>query len=234
MQAKRGFTLIEILVAVTIFSFAMITASGIFSNIVGNQSLVAVSSDVNREGQRILRQISDDTINAVNTGSVAVKNGGVITVDTAIQPKGILFLDDSNAIATPSSNCVVPGNPDCNFNGVVLFTNNGIRIYRFVDVSGIKTIQYGINLVTPESNQLLLSTGIPRKLSADYSFSTLNNNSVEFITNGFSGISCYNSSCSQAPFIRISITTETKDYVSKAARHRAKIDLRTMITGRSY
>lgn len=226
MKNRKAFTLIEILIAVTIFSFAMIIASGIFSNIVGNQSLVNVSSDVNREGQRILRQISDDTINATETGTVSS--------DANLKPRGILFLNDQNAIVTPSANCTALGAAGCDFAGVVLFTKSGIKVYRYVDVSGIKTLEYGINTANPRSNQLQMIAGTPPRLGPRYIFSQLNSNDVELVSNGFSGASCYNSSCTQSPFIRINLTAQTKDYANKAARHRAKIDLRTMITGRSY
>lgn len=234
MRNLAGFTLIEILIAVAIFSTAMIIASGIFSNIIGNQSLVTVSSDVNREGQRILRQISDDTINATVIGTVATVSGVTVTVDQNTMPRGILFLSSQNAIVKLADPyvCVVPETLGCDYAGVVLFTNSGIKIYRYNTVS--KIIEYGIDLNHPNSNQLLLTTGTSKKLTADYTFRQLNSDSVEIISNGFSGIYCYSSSCSQAPFIRIGLTMQTKDYAIKATRHRAKIDFRTMITGRSY
>lgn len=224
MKPKRGFTLIEILVAVTIFSFAMIVASSIFSNIVGSQSLVTVSSEVNQEGQRIARQISDDTVSATASGT--------INIDTSISAKGILFLKADGSAEEPNTACISKVVPSCYYPGIVLFTSSGLKIYQF---HPDKTIWYGISTVNPASNQLEFSASSPKKLDlSKYTFFQLNNKKVEIVSNGFSGISCYNSNCSQAPFIRIDMTTQTKDYGQKSARHRAKLELRTMISGRSY
>ncbi len=222
---KRAFTLIEILVAVAIFSIAMIISAGIFSNIIGNQSFVSVSSNANREGQRILRQISDDTVNATGTGGVSF--------DPSIQAKGILFLDSNNAVVTPPADCLSAMASNCYFPGIVLFSPRGIKIYRFNAKN--KTLEYGVNVGETNHNLLLMNPlTVPNQISSVYTFSKLNSDNTEIISNGFSGISCYNSSCSQQPFIKIDMTTETFDYANKAARHRAKIELRTMITGRSY
>ena len=230
MKSKAGFTLIEILIAVAIFSIAMVIAYGIFSNIVGSQSLVSVSSEANHEDQRILRQISDDTVNAVVTGSVATVNGAVITVDQNLKPQGILFLTATKAVATPAASCV----PNCNFPGIALFTTSGIKIY-FYDAAS-KTMQYAVNTKDPTSDQLLLTNTTNPSLSPNYEFKTLNDNSVEVVStsNGFTGFVCYNSSCNQQPYIKLDLTVETKNYSNLSARHRALIELRTMITGRSY
>lgn len=225
MKLKKAFTLIEILIAVAIFSTAMIISSGIFSNIIGNQSLVTVSSSVNLESQRIIRQISDDTVNATSTGTTSYNK---------CAPKGILFLKD-NSIASPTAlpiDCVATASSVSGFNGIVLFSPTGIKIYRFNSAN--KTIEYGINTSDPKSQNLLFDTSVPPKISSVYKFSTLGNSDVEIVSSSFSGIYCYNSSCSQVPYVKIDMTTETAGYATKAARHRAKLELRTMITGRSY
>jgi len=228
MKKLKGFTLIEILVAIAIFSFAVIISSGIFANVIGNQSLVFTNSKVNHEGQRILRQISDDVVNATVKGSVKI-NGNT---DQSIKPNGILFLTEENAIAATPENCISNSRESCNFYGLVLFSESGIKIYRFNKIS--RTIEYGLNSSDPTSTELILDNGVPAKLASNYVFSTLNNNDVEIVSSNFSGISCVSSSCSQSPFVKINFITQTKNYENRAARHRAKIELRTMVSSRSY
>jgi len=61
-KTKKAFSLIELLVAVTIFAMALVIAFGAFTLTLGNQSFVQANADVNTEGDRIMRQISDDII----------------------------------------------------------------------------------------------------------------------------------------------------------------------------
>jgi len=218
MKSKKAFTLIEILVAVAIFSTAMIIATGIFSNVIGSQSLVTTSSTVNNEGQRILRQISDDTVNAIGTGTTNIPAG---KTGSDIQAKGILFLKDDGSIAGATDTST----------GVVLFSSTGLKIYRIKN----NNIEYAADTT---SNQLKFNTmASPPTVDerpSGYNFLRLNSPDVEIITLNLSGFFCYDSSCLQAPYLKIDMTTETKNYSSQAARHRAKIQLRTMVTGRSY
>jgi prepilin-type N-terminal cleavage/methylation domain-containing protein len=222
IKSQKAFTLIEILIALVIFSIAMVIASGVFSNILGSQSLVAVSTSVNNEGQRILRQISDDTINATSVGTTNIPGGQT-------NAKGILFLKSDGSVAKLSTDIAT---------GFVLFSPNGLKIYQY-DASG-KTIKYGVNKPTNQTailNQLqFVTTSVPPTIDlSKYDFSTLNNPSVEISAFSLSGFFCYNSAgCSQQPYIKIDMVTETAGYATKAARHRASIELRTMITGRSY
>ncbi len=218
MKSKKAFTLIEILVAVAIFSTAMIIATGIFSNVIGSQSLVTASSTVNNEAQRILRQISDDTVNAIGTGTTNIPAG---TAGSDIQAKGILFLKDDGSIASAAD---IP-------TGVVLFSSAGLKIYRIKN----NNIEYTADTT---SNKLRFnSLASPPKVDerpSGYNFLRLNSSNVEISTLNLSGFFCYNSSCLQAPYLKIDMTIQTKNYSSQAARHRAKIQLRTMVTGRSY
>ena len=219
---RKSFTLIEILIAVAIFSTVLIIASGVFSNIIGNQSFVNVSTEVNREGQRILRQISDDTVNATENGKISSNSG--------VEAKGIIFLNADGSLATPLASCIIPSTPGCNFSQIAIFAKDGAKIYRFNSTN--KSIEYGVSVSDPSSNQLAFNLG---KLdTSKYKFSQLNNSRVEIISAGFSGISYYDSNCSIAPFVKIGMTVETADFSHQPARRSAKIELRTMVTSRSY
>lgn len=215
-----GLTLIEVLIALVIFSFAMIISSGVFSNIVGNQSLVSVNSEVNREAGRIIRQISDDATSATETGQTS----------TGVKAKDMLFLKD-NAVFTPGDGCLKSGDLDCNFSGLVLFSKGGFKIYLFdVTDRNDKKILYASG-----SGNLEFTNGNPRKLNTNsYTFQKLNSDKVEVTSPGFRGIACYTATCDQEPIVWVDLTVKTKDYDSKSAKHRASLQLKTAIAARSY
>jgi len=246
---KKAFTLIEVLIALTIFSFAMVICSGIFSMIIGNQSLISVNSEVNRETQRIMRQISDDTVNATKIGKTTSDNPEY-SYDNI---EGIAFLTANNKIVLPGDGCVNDSPvTNCNFRGIVLFGNDGAsdntKIYRFVPTEGgIGDIWYctksGLTL-TLTSDGRVDSTSCP-------GFKRLNNNKVEIdlrnpinypsnpnypMGSGFLGHACYSSaaSCNVAPFVKIFLTVQTKGYNTLSADRRAKLLLRTLVSSRNY
>lgn len=225
-----GLTLIEVLIALVIFSFAMIISSGVFSNIVGNQSLVSVNSEVNREAGRIMRQISDDATSATEVGLTS----------TGAQAKGMLFLDSRNAVVTPGTGCLKSGDTRCNFSGLVLFSASGFKIYHFDSTK--KIIEYATG-----SGLLQFTADVPPKLDlTQYTFQTLNSDKVEVTTPepnsdrvtvttpGFRGIACYTATCDQEPIVWVDLTVQTKDYSTKSAKHRASLQLTTAIAARSY
>lgn len=226
---RSAFTLIEILVAVAVFATALVIVTGIFSSILGNQSSVATQTAVNKDAERIIRQISDDVVNAIGIGLVTQNNSTAL--NPLFKPKGILFLDNFNKPEEPVTGCqLVPvndfSNTHCNFNGIVLFSKSGLKIYRFNPST--KTVDYSA------TDSTTLKIGADGKISSDYKFQKLNNDNIEVLSTGFRGIGCYNDSCNLAPFVKINFTTQTKDYATKSARKRARLQLQTMVAGRSY
>jgi len=219
-----GFTLMEILLAITVFSFAMVIVAGIFSTILGNQSSISTNSVINKESERIIRQISDDMINAIAVGGVTKPNDSDLNPN--YKPKGILFLRNDGLSAEPNLNCQIDDTTNCDYSGVVLFSKTDLKIYRFNSTD--KTIEYAVD-TSP-----ILKIVNSNKISTDYKFETLNSDKVEILSPGFRGIACYNANCKVAPFIKIGFTTQTKGYATKSARQRAKLEIRTIVAGRSY
>ena len=225
---KPGFTLIEILIALVIFSLVMVISSGIFSTIIGNQGLISTNSQTSQEAQRIIRQISDDIVSADGVG-VAHKPAG--DVYTGI--KGLLFFGQNDKIISADKICLAADIPDSNCfeaQTIVLFAKDNLKIYRFVPSIGnplIGDIEY------------TSSPGTILKLNAagdlDYSLSKLNNDKVEISAFKIWGAECYQgASCKNSPFAKINLEVRTVDYPAKAAGKRAKINLSTTVSGRSH
>jgi len=221
--SRRSFSLIEVLVALVIFSFAIAICGGIFSMILGNQSLISTSSEVNKESGRILRQISDDIVNATTTGT-ATKNGAAYLPEI----RGIAFLTSDNKIVNLPDTCLASPSTSCpTAAGLVLFAKDNIKIYRFSD-QAIKYIATAGTTLKLDSNGRLS----PDEYS-DNKFQILNNDKVEVASLEFSGISCYRSSCDVSPFAKIQIKVQTKDYATRAAGRRSQIFLETSVANRA-
>lgn len=216
---KKAFTLIEVLISIAIFSFALVISAGVFSQVLGNQSYVRVNSEVNKESNRIVRLVSDDIINAIGIGSVTGSGNATINSWT---PHGILFLKDG-VVKSTNNSCLASEVVDCQFNGLVLFGKTSLKIYRLHD----NNIEYSYS----DSNQLKLNTS--NQISPEYLFSALNSEKVEVSVNDLSGIACYNANCNSLPFVRFNINTKTKNFSNLAARRRATLDIRSIVSVRS-
>ena len=223
-----GFTLIEILIALVIFSFAIVISSGIFSMILGNQSLISASSEANKEAQRIMRQISDDVANATGSGNVHIhgQSGNIFS-----GVRGILLLDNQGGVRTPPNDCLInPGNTNCLAAGLVLFGKDNLKIYRKAG----NTIQYAQYASDDAVDSITLKLDSNGKLSNVYNFQPLDNDKVEIALLEFFGQVCYSSDCKVAPFVKINFVVQTENYSAKAAGRRAKVQLQTQVSSRSY
>lgn len=235
---KSAFTLIEILIAMAIFSFALVLVTGIFSSVLGNQTLISTSSEVSRENQRIMRQISDDAIGATKTGRVVKLNGSSNPVE------GFLFIDENMKIIDSARLCkTYPGavfdeldeeGPaiSCTLaNGLVLFSDQGIKIYRFSPFSGSEfgDIEYAFAAGASD-----LSVSNSNSITTNFSFKKLNSDDTEVRKLKFWGFGCYLNSCELHPFAQIYLGMQTKDYNKLSANKRFAFGLKTRISKRSY
>ena len=216
---KKAFTLIEVLVSVAIFSFALVISSGVFSQVLGNQSYMRVNAEVNKESSRITRQISDDVVNAIGVGSVS---GSGNTAVNGWTPHGILFIS-GGVVKTPNNNCLIVGSANCQFDGFVLFGKDNLKIYRLHD----NNIEYS----SSDSSELKLDTS--SQISPEYQFNVINSDKVEISINELSGLACYNANCSSSPFVRFNISTRTKNFNNLAAKKRASLSIESLVSIRS-
>jgi prepilin-type N-terminal cleavage/methylation domain-containing protein len=235
---KPAFTLIEILIALAIFSFALVIVTGIFSSILGNQTLISTSSEVSRENQRIMRQISDDVISATKTGRVVRPNG------SSTPAEGFLFLDGDMRIIDASRLCHdYPGSstdelegPEpttfCTLaRGLVLFSDEGIKIYRYRAFSGSEFGDIEHASVLGSSDLNVSNAGY---LNMTLPFRRLNSPDTEVKKLRFWGFGCYADDCSLHPFVQVYFALQTKDYDKLSVNKRFIFGLKTTISKRTY
>lgn len=245
LRKKPAFTLIEILIALAIFSFALVLVAGIFSSILGNQTLISASSEVTREGQRIMKQMTDDIRDANSLGSVVRINGSYYSRNI----EGFLFLDENMKIMDSSElrrylgsrNLEEISQDEATLNGVafgmVLFSKSGIKIYYFDrsdDNQQVGDVMYAfVSNVTEvrvdNSNKITNQQG-----GTNINFVKLNSDKTEVDALIFWGFGCYQNNCDLAPFSQMVFTIRTKDYDQSSSNKRSTFGMKTRVSKRSY
>jgi prepilin-type N-terminal cleavage/methylation domain-containing protein len=233
VKNKSAFTLIEILIALTIFSLALVLVTGIFSSVLGNQSLISASSKVSRESQRIMRQINDDIISASKTGSVTKNNGGYYSQFV----EGLLFLDKNMKIVDPNDLCrliVSEANllDSCLADALVLFSDDGIKVYRFKPFANEGTIGDIEYAFLANANQLQVNNS--NIVTTNFSFRKLNSEDTEISVLKFWGFGCYKPDCRLSPFSQIFLRVQTKNFDKVSPNKRSVFTLKTRVNKRSY
>jgi prepilin-type N-terminal cleavage/methylation domain-containing protein len=243
VKNKPAFTLIEILVALAIFSFALVLVTGIFSSILGNQTLISASSEVNRESQRIMRQINDDIIDATGKGKIVNFNDTIYRESV----EGFLFFDSERRIIEPENLPSYIDGEDTDekkindapniADGVALFSGSKITVYRFIaqttPSSTIDGFKIGnIEQAVIEGNQLKIDSS--KKITTPMVFKQLNSDKTEIKLLKFWGSACYDVDCSISPIVKISMRLQTKGYNSSSPNKRLTFGLKSTISKRSY
>ena len=226
----RAFSLIELLVAVTIFALAIVIAVGAFSLSLGNQSYISANTEVNLETERIIRQISDDIINANGIGSTSgpgtnynsIKGLIFVNGDGSIIGSGIGGGGDGICFYHEQLDPVSDAACDRTANLLALFYKNPdrIKIYRWSTVTGDIWSQTISGSVLPLAG--ITTTGTERA----------NSQKVEISKFGLTGATCTSVLCNQQPFAGIDLGVRTKGYDQKSPAKRAKFFLRTRVESR--
>ena len=226
-KTRKGFSLIELLVATTIFALALVIAFGAFTLTLGNQSFVQANADVNTEGDRIARQLSDDIINANGVGAATV---GLTTYDNI---KSLIFLNNDGYII--GSGIGGYGNGICYYreqtscdrtaNTLILYYKNPdkVKVYYWDHIHG--------NLWSKSNNDssILITDFNTFRLSIT---DRVNSDKVEVNRFSLTGATCSSAQCNQQPFAGIDLGVRTKSYDSKPPAKRAKFYIQTRVESR--
>lgn len=241
-EKRSAFTLIEILIALAIFSFALVIVTGIFSSVLGNQTLISSNSEVSRDSQRIMKQMTDDIKDANTIGAVKKPNGSYYSKTI----EGFLFIDankkimESNTLRRflASGNLEELNSSELDLNGVAagiaLFSNKGIKIYFFnrsEENEQVGDIEYAF---IPSVSELEVNNSNIINVDFDSIKSKLNSDQTEVDALVFWGFGCYQSDCNLSPYAQIVLTIRTKNYDQTSPNKRSIFGLKTRISKRTY
>lgn len=219
--------MIELLIAATIFALALSIAFGAFTLTLGNQSFVQANSEVNTDGDRIIRQLSDDIINANGYGSIE----GIDAGHSYQKIKGLIFLNAAGTIVgsgVPAAGaeeiCYYRAQENCDrtVNALILFYKNPeqIKIYQWNQDNSQLRLKIFPGASIKTSNIVLSDSD------------KINGSNVVVSLFNLTGATCTLTFCSQQPFVGIDLGVETKNYDKKAPAKRAKFLLQTRVESR--
>lgn len=221
----NGFTLIEILIASTIFALVMIFATASISQTSNFQGKIRQSRLTSETSRKIASMITQDVREA---------KGGSLKANGVRFPKGVVLLNcvqgtdmltscnlkNDTAVSIDFASPVV--------NTLVLIKDNTYKVYYSGTHNGVRVIFYKAvdNGVTADINlngiSLFDSTNIISPTSTD----TI----IQLAGFGPSDAS----TIKQQAFVKFEITSRTADYNNQPATARAEAVIRSMVTSRNY
>ncbi|MEK7096352.1 MAG: type II secretion system protein [Patescibacteria group bacterium] len=230
---KKGFTLIEILIATTIFATVMLIAVAIISSSVDYRTKL-----------RELRRTSEDTtkIADIITQDIREAKGNTkgVTVAGSVFTKGVVTL-----LCDPGS-CTLENDGSANIkaaNTLITFSENSYSITTgFEGIAYYKKENVALAGVSTAAGVLALwrNTVGFNQTSSRTQLNIINQNGdvQDFETtiafNGFAGSTGFETSKYQQHFIRFLVYSETKDYDQKLPGGRAKAQIKSSVALRNY
>lgn len=243
---RKAFTLLEVLIATTIFAVIMLIATGTVAQSSSYRSKLATLRQVNEETRRIADQITRDVRLANSTATVTDSASPAVTKKF----KNGLALLNCNASTCTFKNSAAPsgavtyGNPfltsgldSINANTLVIATKDNYKIYMLANDN--KSIYYSGTI--PITSTLTWAIINPLKISGNKISSDAAETAINFggfcpddlIAAIFAAIS------NQQPYVQFYITSRTAaiggtSYDDLPPNMRAQAELRSMVTSRSY
>lgn len=235
----KAFTLLELLIAASIFAIIMLLIVGILARTSLYQSKISAMRSVSEETRRLADQITRD-VRAAN-GLVTIKVNSTDTAPFPTYKNGIALFDCTSPTPPTSPTCSrkdysTPFSTSTGFfadptiinaNTLVLVSNGQYQIYRYYIRSGITSkIYYKTGAVV---NPLTLggAGGIVEGLSE-----VISNNETIINFAGFGPVDA--TTTVRQPYVEFYITSQTLGYAPANPGSGYKTELRSMVTGRSY
>lgn len=233
---KKGFTLIEVLVATSIFAMIMIITMGTVAQSSTYRSKLKTMREVNEETRMLADQITRDVRSAGSQARINAWDLDVTPAGGAIKTfkNGLAILNCSASTCmfvnkSSSSGTVNNGSPfavpdSLNANTLIIATKDSYKIY--VLANDNKSIYYvSVSL----STTLQWSTINSYRIAAN----KINSNETAINFGGFCPDDSNTSSVEQ-PYVQFYISSRTVGYDSMPPGQRALAELRSTVTGRSY
>lgn len=227
IKKLRGFTLLEVLIASSIFAMIMILVVGIIAQTSSYQSKINNMRSVSEETRRLADQITRD-VRAAN-GSITVKTNPVDAGKTYKNGIALFNCDKTSSTCTKAYEVT----PYANFltsdstvdaNTLVLANGGGYEVYwSYVKTGETKKIYY----ITGSGTTVTLMLGVLTGLTADQIIST-NETTVNLAGYGPADVPAI----VRQPFVEFYLKSQTPS--STPVNLQYESDLRSMVAGRSY
>lgn len=208
---SKGFTLVEILVATTIFALVMIITTGVVGQSASFSSKLHAQRQVQEDVGRIVDMITKDIRSANNVGQIGgfeFKNG-----------LAILSCNSDNSVCGPIFNTEPSGmdleDPETNL-VLVIFMNQKTKVYQLN--KNEKRIYYGegFNYLDALKNKSSIS-----KLDYDYILK-------------LGGFTPSDQNVDQMSYVTFEITAKSKNYDALEANQKAEFTICSTVTSRHY
>lgn len=254
-QFRKAFTLLEVLIATSIFAVVMVMTTGVIAQSTNYQSKTTALRSASEEAARISDAISRDLKTA--EGPLTIKSSAALpTAVGTIFKNGVALTDLNggtfNYVVSPvvysSSAAMTPAIYRASV--VIINTKDEIKFYaNGVDVvygaTCSKTVIDSCNLAGNgwwSNNELKLKNAVSQNLITEKIAKTVNIISTSGINNGldtevaFSGFTALNpaGAFKIQSYISYYVHSRTKDFDTLSPNNRAEAYLRSMVTMRNY
>lgn len=230
---RKGFTLIEILIATTIFATVMIIAVATISSAVDYRTKLRELRRTSEDTQKIADIITKDVREAKGNSN------GVNILGSSFTKGTVMLLCGYSACNLKNDN---PANTE-NANTLITFSENSYSVITSIDgIAYYKRETAALPNISTADNMITFWRGIVgyNPLGARIKNNIINQTGeiqdyeTSITLNGFAGSSDTDQSKYQQHFVRFLIHSETKDFASKLPGGRAKADIKSTITLRNY
>jgi prepilin-type N-terminal cleavage/methylation domain-containing protein len=242
-KAKRkAFTLVEILIAASIFATVMVIATGILGQSTSFRSKIKATRETSDDVKKISDMITRDVMNAKETGqpSSYSYNDHILIIPKILYfPRGIIMGNSTVAIRQPLFSLLptpvypaetYPSPPAGNFaNFLIIAMNDRYHIYYNINGKACYTDMQrtpfsGVTISVSESYVDPATAGCAQQL---------NSGNTDVILN-FAGFSPQTSFVNQQqPYVQFYIQSKTKNYSTSSPNSRAMTEIRSSVTPRS-
>lgn len=221
---RKAFTLMEILIASSIFAVVLVMATAVLGQSSTYQTKLSETRKTSREVQSIadmitrdVRSTNGDTLQFVNA-TYAFKNG-------------IFMFKFSTSGFAPRYHDI-PGTDPAVYDANVLVLDMKTEYAVYFNTIDQKTICYGKTPKTGDWHDLFDYLQTIKTCTA--SSSTVISSATSDVSLKFGGFAPNNVHLNQQPYVMFDIVSKTKNYGSLPVNSRATAELRSTVTSRSY
>jgi len=239
---KKAFTLLEILIASSIFAVIMLITTGTVAQSSSYRSKLKTLREVNEETRQIADQITRDVRTGTSMAQVEALDG--TTKKTRTFKNGLALLKCKGSVyqcsfVNATTGNITDGNPfnstdSIIANTLIISTKDAYKIYVLVDdgTSHNTFISYGTVAHNPvTANDIITATQV-KGVTGNKITSTNTETAVNF------GGYCPDDSATtiQQPYVQFFITSRTAGYTGSGLplNQKSLAQLRSMVTSRSY